>query len=142
MNPNELELLLRMELAANRTVESLMDRIFNDEDASEAVNALRRLALQLPPEDGHIMSALGYYRGMRWALDAGDTRWLAFDAPSEDKKRMRRECAEQFRRYRELFEVEIAISRRQKSAGMALAQDWSGLESSLREDFEAARFRV
>ncbi len=76
---------------------------------------------------------------MRWALDFAEVRWLGLDAPRLETRRLRREYAEQYRRYRELFELEVAGARRQKAAGMALAQNWAGLRSSLCEDMATWR---
>jgi hypothetical protein len=142
MNPSELEALLRLDASVTHKLARPPEGIVNDQRSRAAAQTLQCLANESDAESSEPIAAIGYYRGMRWALDIGDLRWLGLSAPTPSTKQLRREYAEQYCRYRELFELEVAIARRQKAAGMALAQNWTGLRSSLREDAATWRLRL
>jgi hypothetical protein len=142
MNRSDLEALLRLNASVNLERESLRNRIVDDESPQDPTKILQRVANEIDAENRDPLEALGYYRGMRWALDLDDMRWLGIDAPRRGTRQLRREQLEQYRRYCELFELEMTVVRRQKAAGMALAQNWSGVESSLRNDIATWRLRL
>lgn len=133
MNPHDLEVLLQIELSANHSLEWLLERIFKEEADEGAAESLRTVARQLAPEENHALLALNHYRQMRRVL-SGDFTWLQFeDAPHLSPRVLRRERTQFYRRYRELFELEIAIIRRQKRAAMAASGDWSGMSTYVRD---------
>ena len=142
MDPHELEALLRLELAANRTLDWLMHRIFTEQTPDEAIETLKGIANQMPPHEDHPLAAMGYYRGMREMLSEEDFRWPGCDMVERSTEGVRRDRLRVYRRYRELFEMEIALVRRQRRGRMALARDWSHLQSYAREDMIIWRYRL
>ena len=142
MHSDKLEGLLHLRIAESRTLEYQVGPIFNDESAQQALETLTVVADQGEAGGSDPLVALDYYRGMRSAMDVNDIRWLGFDAPAAEIKRLRREYAQQYRQYRELFELEMGIARRHNSAAMAFARDWSGIGSSLRDAVAVWRFRL
>lgn len=141
ISPEELEVLLRLELASNRTLDWLMERIFSDDDPREAAHALKRLANLMPDENAQPLEAMHYYRGMRHSLSEEDFRWLS---TGEDLRQpvLRRERLTLYHRYRELFLLELAVSRKLRRSAMALARDWSGVSGYAHEMAAVTRYRA
>jgi hypothetical protein len=67
-------------------------------------------------QDERAFVAILYYRGMREALDEEASRWLQFESKDAASIKLRRERITQYARYRQLFELEIAIARKQNRA--------------------------
>jgi hypothetical protein len=89
------------------------------------------------------LTTLDYYRGMRGSLGEADFRWREIEFPTapETTNNLRRQRILQYHQYRELFDLEIAIARKQKRAAMALSHDWSGMAGYFRESLQIAKYR-
>jgi hypothetical protein len=89
-------------------------------------------------------TTLGYCRGMRGSLGEADFRWhnIDFPTPRETTNHLRRQRILQYHQYRELFDLEIAIARKQKRAAMAFGHDWSGIAGYFRESLQIAKYRA
>src|SRR5665213_612592 len=107
MLDEEFGLIRAFEATANAAIDDLLERIMTGDNPEEARALLKMLALQYPEDSPHAIEALGYYRGMRAALI--EDRWFGPE-PGDHKKR-RSERLRQYRRYRELFEIEVEATR-------------------------------
>lgn len=139
MDPDYLDVFLRMERASSQSLDWLMDQIFNGDNSAEAAAQLKRLANLLPDEFAQPHEAMQYYRGMRRSLSEEDFRWLSLGMPPQPA--LRRERLAMYRRYRELFEIELAFARKLRRSTMALSRDWSGLGDYTVEMVNVARYK-
>jgi hypothetical protein len=138
---DEIEDLLRREILANLSLETLMDRVLTGHDSEEALEMCKRLSNGYPDPNPSSTVALEYSRLMRNALREEEFRWLHFERSDRACKQMRRDRIVLYRRLKALFDLEIRTARRQKRCCMALAGDWSKLGDYLRESFAVARYR-
>jgi hypothetical protein len=140
MLDEEIELFPPFEVEANSAIDDLLEQIMTGDNPEEAKALLERLALQYPDDAPTALCALAYYRGMRSALSEEEFRWFGVDAPV-NRKMLRRERLQQYKRYRELFEIEVEGTRRQKASVMALQKDWSQLGEHINGAVRLARSR-
>ena len=125
---NDIDPLLSQEIATNRALLCLLERIIRERDPQDTREALQRITMEPDPEAALWIDALGYYSGMRAALGEEDFRWLRLaDGPVIDAKKLRRRRVAQYQRHRELFELEMLLVRKVQRAGMALSGNWSHL---------------
>ena len=128
-----------------------MGQIFEGKSPEEARELLKLLAAKWQAEDhdSPAEEAFRYYRGMRASLDEDAFRWgslIGMSAtvggtvqtepepkPAEDPRSLRRERLVKYNRHRELFELEIKLARKVQRDAMALGEDWSQMESYLRD---------
>jgi hypothetical protein len=112
------------EANANSAINHLLERIMTDDNPEEARALLGVLAYKYPADSPHALEALSHYRGMRAALS--HDRWFSLEGRCEsDRKKRRQQRLLQYRRFLELFEIEVEATRHQKEFMMAASQDWS-----------------
>jgi hypothetical protein len=118
-------------------------RLDHGEDPAEAAHLFKALAEGDASRASDSFTTLGYYRGMRGSLGEADFRWREFEFPTapEATNDLRRQRILQYYQYRELFDREIAIARKQKRAAMALGHDWSEMAGYFRESLQVAKYR-
>jgi hypothetical protein len=134
MHDNDFEEFIRQEIAANRTLGSLMARIFEEENPDEARELLRQLASKWDDDDSTgSAEAFRFYRGMRDALDEEPFRWGSMVEPVANVKQRRMACLTQYRRHRQLFGLEIKLAHKVQRSAMAVESDWSGAEQYVRD---------
>jgi hypothetical protein len=142
VRPDKIEDLLRREILANQSLDIVIDRVLNNEGPEEALEICKRLANQCPDLNPNSTTALEYSRFMQSTLNEEEFRWLQLDGADTGSKRIRRDRIVMYRRLKKLFDMEIAISRKQKRSCMALSGDWSGVGRYVRESATIARYRL
>jgi hypothetical protein len=105
--------------------------LLNARQSHEIRALLRRLAAQCEAGDFAESDVFGYYGGMLSALSEDDFRWGA--SPFVDRRKLRRERFSQYRRYRELFELEVRLIRERERCRMTRSADWSSMAAHMRE---------
>ena len=133
--------LLQREIAANQSLDLLIDQILNGDMSEESLARLMEFRNDHSDEDKTSIAALEYSRAMRSALSEEEFRWLQLDDSHAVAKNRRRDRAAMYHRLKKSFDVEIALSRKQKRSCMALARDWSTLDAYVRESLTIARCR-
>jgi hypothetical protein len=119
-----------------------MQRILEDDGAEEVRRELSRLANSYPDEEPCTLTVLEYYAGMQTALKEDHALDLFLPQAKAITTMERRQRLKLYKRYRELFVLEIRLARRQKRTAMALAGDWSSMPAYWREAAELGRYRV
>ncbi len=132
LTKEELAFIAITEKARIKTVENFMDRIMRDESAEEAARLLKLIAQQ-DMEAPSSVNLLTFYTGMKHALSEADFRGIgdAAELPRASAIATRRERHKQFIQYRELFELELKLTRRMRRAAMAVGENWSDLPTYL-----------
>lgn len=93
----------------------------------EAKERLTQLAPEWDLDSANSLQAIQFLSGMRGALDEDDFRWSAISGPLVDRRKLRRERLVKYNRHRQLFELEVQITREAERAGMAEQENWSGI---------------
>lgn len=139
MTDKHFEVFIQQQIAAHQTLRWLMERIFQEADASEARALLRQLAVRWQEEDhdSPAEEAFRFYRGMRSALDE-DAVWRGSQRQETPEGGLSERLA-RYRRYRHLFELEIKLARKCQRDAMALCRDWSEMDGYLREGMVMAK---
>ena len=104
--------------------------------------SLLRLANLYPEEEPRTLTLLEYYAGMQKALEEDHALDLFLPQAKAITTMGRRQRLNLYKRYRELFVLEIRLARRQKRTAMALSGDWSSMPAYLREAAELGRYRA
>lgn len=139
--PRNIEDLLRREIAVNQSLEALIDRVLNDNGPEEAMRICKRMANEHLDTEPHSTTAMEYSRLMRNTLSEDQFRRIQFDCPEKTCRQIHRDRVRMYRRLKKLFDLEIAISRKQKRSCMALAGDWSALAEYVFESLTIARYQ-
>lgn len=141
MPPDKIENLLRHEIALNESLDALMDRIFKGDGSEEALESCKLLANTSAEPNPESAAAREYSRLMSNTLSEQDLR--SFQVSSRPAtKQIRRERFCIYRRLKHLFDIQIALSRKQKRRCMAIEGDWSGLGPYLSDSLTIVRYRL
>jgi hypothetical protein len=143
MLPDEIEVLLREELALNQALDRLVGGVLKQESPEDSRKALLRIASEHPDDPMQGVEAMIYYRGMRTALNEDDFRWGTFlDLPPSERWRIRKTRLAQYNKYLQLFELEIKLGRTLRHSSIALGSDWSSLDLDLAEQIQIMGHRL
>lgn len=143
MSEDLIEELLKREIRASQEIETLLDEHFQGSACTDGLNVLKRVENSAQENEpvGNL-NALDYSRQMQRLLAEEEFRWLELTNAQSESRTRRRERALLYRRLKKLFGLEVSLTRKQKRAAMALANDWSGLRQYVRESATILRYRA
>ncbi len=141
MSLYKVENLLRQQIETNKHLDSLIDQIVTNKVPEEAIEIFRRLGSELQHPKPSPANSLEFSRYMWNTLTEEELQWLQSKSYTSSRE-TRRARLQMYPRLKQLLDVEIENSRKQKRLCMALSQDWSGLGSYVRESVTIARYRL